>query len=475
MNEKALPLGWALASLIEVLPLEYGKALPARSRDESGDCPVYGSSGRVGRHSQAFVLGPCIVVGRKGSCGKVHFSHESCWPIDTAYFATGTGAVDLRYMYHYLDFADLDRLDSSTAIPSLSRDIYNSLSAPIPPLAEQKRIVDKIERLFSYLDEGERLLEQVQKQITTYRQAVLKAAVTGELTKEWRAANRNKVESGKELLQHILEERKNNWKGRGKYEEPLTPDTSSLPELPEGWVWSSLGALLTDDPQNGVYFPKKSYGSGCPIIRIDDFQIDWARPYEELQRVVAPPTDCIRYALNEGDFIVNRVNSLSHLGKSMCITSTHAGALFESNIMRFSVTSQIEQAYLELYLKSVIGRRRLTKNCKHAVNQASINQQDVMSTPVPLPSKDEQAYIVKKIKSNLDTSNKIDEFLLNHLRMSSRLRRSLLKSAFSGELAGQDPNDEPASELLARIHKEQKQAKASNPRSGRTTKRSVSI
>ena len=365
--------------------------------------------------------------------------------------------------------------NGSTNQVELSKGTVEEMRLPVAPLAEQKRIIDKIARLFSYLDEGERLLEQVKKQISTYRQAVLKAAVTGELTKEWRVANGGKIESGEKLLQRILEERRKSWQGRGKYEEPLTPDTNSLPELPDGWVWSSLGALLTDDPQNGVYFPKKSYGSGCPIIRIDDFQIDWARPYEELQQVIAPPTDCTRYALNKGDFIVNRVNSLSHLGKSMRITSSHAGALFESNIMRFAVTSQIEQTYLELYLKSVIGRRRLTKNCKHAVNQASINQQDVMSTPVPLPSKDEQAHIVKKIKSNLDTSNKIDEFLTNHLRMSSRLRQSILKSAFSGELVGQDPNDEPASELLGRIHEEKKQAKASNPRSGRTTKRSVSI
>jgi type I restriction enzyme S subunit len=114
-----LPPGWVWAKLGDVLPLEYGKALPERSRDNVGNVVVYGSSGAVGKHSSALVSGPALIVGRKGSAGAVFLSEGDCWPIDTAYFAKPNGAVDIHYGFYFLRAARLNRLDQSTAIPSL--------------------------------------------------------------------------------------------------------------------------------------------------------------------------------------------------------------------------------------------------------------------------------------------------------------------------------------------------------------------
>ena len=80
------PDSWNIYSLGEVLPISYGKGLTKAKRDESGEFPVYGSSGQVGKHSVALTKKPSLIIGRKGSVGEVHYSNMPCWPIDTVYF-----------------------------------------------------------------------------------------------------------------------------------------------------------------------------------------------------------------------------------------------------------------------------------------------------------------------------------------------------------------------------------------------------
>ena len=113
---------------------------------------------------------------------------------------------------------------------------------PLSPLPEQHRIVAKIEELFTRLDAGVEALKKIKAQLKRYRQAVLKYAFEGKLTQEWREANKGKIEPASVLLERIKEERKK--EGKGKLKELPPIDTSDLPELPEGWVWTTVGDLL---------------------------------------------------------------------------------------------------------------------------------------------------------------------------------------------------------------------------------------
>ena len=93
------------------------------------------------------------------------------------------------------------------------------------------------------------------------------------------------------------------------------PDTADLPSLPQSWVWASLDALIAQGPQNGLYLPATKYGTGTPILRIDDYQIGWHRPRAELNLVSVEADDKATYSLRAGDLVINRVNSMTHLGQ----------------------------------------------------------------------------------------------------------------------------------------------------------------
>jgi type I restriction enzyme S subunit len=321
------------------------------------------------------------------------------------------------------------------------QDIRRHL-VPIPPFSEQKRIIAAIDDHFSRLDEAVMLLERVQRNLKRYRASVLKAAVEGRLVPteaELARAEGRDYEPASVLLDKITNERHSGWakSGKGKYKDPIKPDISSMPLLPEGWCWTTLDALIIDGPQNGIYVPKSQYKLGTPILRIDDFQIDWSRSSKELQQIHISEEEINSYGL-----------------QSLVITNRHIPAVFESNMMRMRFSDLLQVAFVHFYISSLDGKKRLTQNAKWAVNQASINQLDVVQTVVPLPPATEQRRIVAVINEKMTAiAQTFHDVALSNDRCR-KLRQSILKHAFEGKLVEQDPSNEPASVLLERIKAE---------------------
>lgn len=362
----------------------------------------------------------------------------------------------------------------SITVKHLSSKTVAEIELPLPPRAEQTRIVETLEALLSDLDAGVAELKAAQRKLARYRQSLLKAAVDGTLTAGWRADKGKPQEPAADLLQRILRERRARWEDKqrarfaaqgkpppkdwqAKYPEPVAPDVTGLPALPEGWVWASLDALIEDGPQNGLYLPGNRYGSGTAILRIDDYQIGWHRRLDELNLVNADADALATYSLRTGDLVVNRVNSMTHLGKSLLVPGTLEGVLFESNMMRLRLSGQVHTAFVAHYLGSKVGRSRLTQDAKWAVNQASINQKDVCRTSIPLPPLEEQHAIVDQLDTALAACDAQQAAIAHGLKQAAAQRRNLLKAAFAGQLVPQDPGDEPASALLARIRAAPKQ------------------
>lgn len=144
---------WPVARLGSLLTLEYGKPLPERDRDAAGH-PVFGSSGIIGRHSRWLVAGPGIVVGRKGTAGSVTWTEENFFPIDTTYWVRliDPASLNLRFVSLLLEEADLPGICAQTGVPGLNRDRAYEIDVRVPPMSEQRRIVDLIGALDAQIE-----------------------------------------------------------------------------------------------------------------------------------------------------------------------------------------------------------------------------------------------------------------------------------------------------------------------------------
>jgi type I restriction enzyme S subunit len=483
-REVASPASWTVIRLDEVVDVLDARRVPinasererrkaAKGADEL--YPYYGATGQVDLIDDYLFDGEHILIGEDGapflerSRNKAYLVSGKFWVNNHAHILKVCDGVDSRFICHQLNAIDYHGFVSGTTRLKLTQAELNRIPLSVAPSNEQRRIADKVDELFSDIEEGERALERARKLLDRYRQTVLKAAVSGELTKEWRERHKGEIESGEALLSRILKARREAWeqaelakmraKGqepedyrwKAKHREPTALNTPDLPVIPDGWVWVTLGTLIQRGPQNGLYLPKSEYGDGIPIYRIDDFQPGWSRSSEELKRAALTPGDETTYHLEIGDIVLNRVNSPSHLGKVFVVERRHFPAVFESNMMRFKVLDLVEPDYIEIYLSSEFGRRLLTKDAKWAVNQASINQGDVASTPIPVPSRDEQIAITECVKNAVAEATSLHSDLERGVTASKALRQSILTAAFSGKLVPQDSSDEPASVLLDRI------------------------
>jgi type I restriction enzyme S subunit len=457
-----VPAGWETTVLGEVLPIEYGKGLPSKKRSVDGNIPVFGSNGHVGFHSEALTSTETLIVGRKGAAGVVHYSPTGCWPIDTAYYTTGSG-VELKYFFHLLRYLRLDSLDKSTAIPSLSRDDYNAQEIPLAPLNEQRRIVAKIEELFSDLDAGVAALERIKANLKRYHAAVLKAAVEGRLTEEWRAKH-PKTEPASKLLERILAEHRQQWeedqlarfaaadktppKGwREKYVEPAAPDHATVPELPQGWCWATVQRCAIEVTVGHVGPMKDRYISdGIPFLRSQNV------------RPLRYDRDGLRFIPDE--FHEELKKSKLFGGELLVVRSGNIGDACvypddepEANCADLVITRLVKEVnpwYAATFVVSPLGQALVGgKRTGSALSHFNVGA--MAKCPFPLPSVAEQAQIVSTVAERLSQIEATEIVIEHGLKRAARLRQSVLKRAFEGRLVPQDPTDEPAAQLLDRI------------------------
>lgn len=462
-----LPLGWVSTRLGELYNFEYGKSLTKGSRTETGSFPVFGSSGIVGTHNQFLLDGPAIIIGRKGAAGSVHYSADNCWPIDTTYFIRDSENLSLKFSYYLLLSLNLEKLEASTAIPGLNRNHAYDEIVLLPPLPEQHRIVAKIEELFSELDKGVENLKTAQTQLKVYRQALLKHAFEGKLTAQWRADNPDKLETADALLKRIQQERAQryrqqlaDWDAGGKQgSKPKVPKPMStltyeeravLPELPKEWLTARLG-LMTCSVEYGTAAKSAKTGA-CPVLRMGNIQngkFDWTDlVFTDDQAEIS------KYMLMNGDVLFNRTNSPELVGKSAYF-NIERPAVFAGYLIRVNqITTIADGRYVSYFLNSHIAKQHGNRVKTDGVNQSNINGDKLVNYPFPFCSLKEQKMIIDLLDARISEVDQLDQTLTTSLQQAEALRQSILKKAFSGQLVPQDPHDEPASALLARIKAE---------------------
>ncbi|MFN9011847.1 MAG: hypothetical protein ACK5XU_07340, partial [Pseudomonadota bacterium] len=322
----------------------------------------------------------------------------------------------------------------------------------LPPLREQQRIVSRIEELFSEIDEGERALEHVGRLVERYRQSVLKAAVTGELTAKARLAGEFEGESGADVLERALIRRAHLVAHQLSRGAPVEPDVTGVPALPAGWVWASVDQLCGQFG-NGLSRKPAHEPPGTPILRISAVRplaVDaWDVRYyteEEGERLDG-------YFVENGDLLFTRYNGSRELVGVSGVYRGNSPVLHPDKLIKARVISSglVLPDYLEIALNAGESWKFLTSCVKTSAGQHGIAGADIKRAPVPLPPFNEQREIVALWRQFESQVGALKSSVPTEARRGQALRQSILKAAFSGQLVPQDPRDEPASALLARL------------------------
>ena len=198
--------------------------------------------------------------------------------------------------------------------------------------------------------------------------------------------------------------------------------------IPACWEVKRLRDVLADGPTNGIYKPESEYGTGTWLIRINDFIPGALTRQDGFERIRVSDEESEHYAIYSGDVLINRVNSLSHLGKAVLVPKLAEPTLFESNMMRLRMCSEVEPGFAMILLLSRYARQYFISRAKKAVQQASINQQDVTLLPIPLPGNRERTAI-------LETSVALNDRILRDGTALERLK-ALKASAADALLTG---------------------------------------
>ncbi len=425
-------------------------------------------------------------------------------------------AINNEFLYYFLlaERQNLIKAGKGGAQPNLSQGVIKEWPINLPPLPEQHRIVAKIEELFSELDKGIENLKTARAQLKVYRQALLKHAFEGKLTAQWRAENQDKLETADALLKRIQQERAQRYQqqikspslpllqrgkttsaasvsvspfekgglggipehpplkkgGRGdlkpKAPKPLPPLTAEelaeLPELPEGWVYvraEEIAGFITKGttPSKELLFD----GSGeIPFIKVYnltktgflDFSIDPTFVSSETHNGFLA-----RSKVYPGDVLMNIVGP--PLGKVSIVPNTYPEWNINQAIAIFR-SKTISNKLLAIYLAHEMTVRSMMKKSKATAGQFNLTLEICRETLIPLCGQEEQNEIELLIETKLSEVDQLELTITNSLQQAEALRQSILKKAFSGLLVPQDPHDEPASALLARIKAERAASQA---------------
>ena len=352
-------------------------------------------------------------------------------------------------------------------------EFLKTVRVPIAPSAEQIRITDTLDELFFDLDAGAVALERIRGKLKLYRASVLKAAVEGRLTAGWREEHPHAEPAG-ELLKRILAERRRRWeqdqlrqfkeKGKApprnwktKYKEPVSHDTTNLPLLPEGWCWVSLDQIteIVGGVTKGQKISDLNSTREVPYLRVANVQRGYL-DLAEIKRIRARESEVNMLLLKPGDVLFTEGGDRDKLGRGWIWSGEIDECVHQNHVFRARPVSPQLQSRIISWSGNSYGQAWFLQAGKQSVNLASINLTVLRSFPVPVAPVAEQEAIVEEVENRLSVVDHLEAEIGVKLKGSEDLRQAILRHAFTGKLMPQDPQDEPACELLRSIAAERR-------------------
>jgi type I restriction enzyme S subunit len=463
-----LPDGWRWVALSEVVDIHDHRRRPIKAGDRqariagksSGELfPYYGATGQVGLIDGFLFDFPAILLGEDGAPfldrrrAKAYAVDGKYWVNNHAHILTPRTSTIGLWLLHSLNFIDYEPHVGGTTRLKLTKADLERIPIPLAPLAEQRRIVERIETLFAEIAEGEAAMAEARYGLDTFSRALLKAAATGELTKDWREAN-PVTETGHDLLARIAKDRASKGAPTARARRAADArllDTSVLPQIPAGWAWATTRELadviggLTKNPD------RQKMPIQMPYLRVANVQMG-SLDLSEMKEIGVSNEERQRASLKDGDLLIVEGNgSIDQIGRCAVWNGEIANCVHQNHIIKVRFSHTCHSSWCFTWLLSPYGRKEIEQVAASTSGLHTLSISKIEALPVPLPPPAEAAEILRRaseaLAANADTLAMLDAEAAD----AARLKQSILKAAFEGRLIPQDPTDEPASVLLARI------------------------
>lgn len=383
--------------------------------------------------------------------------------VDVCIIRNNSNLINSQYLLYLINSPqtrlEVDKYKSGSTRKRISRKNFAKIQFPIAPLPEQHRIVEKIEELFSELDNGVASLKKALEQLKTYRQAVLKWAFEGKLTEKWRNTHQDSLEDADTLLEQIKAERKRHyqqqledwkqalkeWENNGKETKkptkpqqpkdlpPLTKEElSNLPSLPNGWMWVKVEEL--GEVQLGRQRSPKNRSKDFPTKYIRAANItEKGLNLDDIMDMEFTPSEQERYRLKYGDIILSEASGSSEqVGKPAMWKNQIKNCCFQNTVIRLRPICISSEYLLNLFLSYYRNGVFSQVASGVGINHLSANKFSLIT--VAIAPMQEQTQIVQEIESRLSVCDQLEATLTENLNKAEALRQSILKRAFEGKL-----------------------------------------
>ncbi len=470
--EDVLPKGWAMQTIDQLIGKDGlfmdGDWIESKDQDQKGDVRLiqlsdvgdgefrdrsdrYLTSQRAKELSCTYLKTGDVLIARMPeplgrACVFPGVDQPAITAVDVAIVRSGKEGFDPQWFMYFVNApyfrTAINRLQSGTTRKRISRKNLGTLELPTPPLPQQRRIVSAIELQLGRLDAAVARLHAAKAKLKRYKQAVLKAAVEGGLTEEWREKN-FVDQNGAEWHAHLLKERKTQLiaaqvaKGKkvsaSSYKEPiaiasLNESDTELAALPDSWTWATADEITTMITDGEHATPPRSE-SGVPLLSARNVQDGWLS-FEIVDYVTEETHErlCQRLRVQEGDVLLSCSGSV---GRCCVAPAESRFSLVRSAAVLRPLFGMGQ--YLSYAIRSPLVQAQINSQ-KTQTAQANIFQGKIKQLAIPLPGLEEQNVIVAMVDDLLGATEEIETTLDAQLLQSTRLRQAVLKRAFEGRL-----------------------------------------
>jgi len=464
-----LPEGWVLGEVQDLVKIRNGYAFKSEDFNVENGVPVIRqtnlSTDPVNFDKPKFLpedflenhLGYKIekgdvLIGLSGSIGSLSTYREDFPALQNQ--RTGLLIENVEGSKKYVEYfllsikRELNEVAKGVAVQNISSKQIERWPIPIAPPEQQKRIVAEIEKQFSRLDEAVANLKRVKANLKRYKAAVLKAAVEGRLVETEAELARHQgrdFETGEQLLQRILKTRRGQWQGKGKYKEPAAPDTSGLPELPEGWVWATVEQLTWLVTSGSRGWGKFYSDAGVLFIRAQDIKTDELNLATVVRVDVLADAEGTRSSVGVNDILITITGA--NVTKAAIVTSLSEQAFVSQHVALLKLNAPETASFIYKWIVSTSNGRKILEALAYGAGKPGLSLGQLRSLAVPLPTLAEQHRIVTEVDRRLSLVREVEAQVETNLKRAESLRQSILQQAFTGRLVP----SEPIGELVCRL------------------------